>query len=98
MTLSISNIEADETKTPGTPQTIYVYIVRKNKPWNFDPSGYVEGGDALMLVQYNQTITRKAKISWNGNDYEVQTVLPRDQLGGDVAYNACNLFYRGPTI
>jgi hypothetical protein len=92
VTYTNSNIEADETGTDGTPATITVYIVRKSRPWNFDKAGFIEGGDATMLVKYDQTISRGDKIAWNGNNYRIQTVLDRDQLGGDIAYKACNLF------
>jgi len=92
VTLSLSNVEGDETVVEGSTGSIKVYIVRKNKPWNFDAAGMIEGGDALMLVRSTDTINRHDKITWNSNTYRVQTVLNRDQIGGNVAYKACNLF------
>ncbi len=92
VTQTISNIEGDETLTDGTNETITVYISRKAKPWTFDKAGMIEGGDAVMLTLPTQTINRQDKITWNGNTYRVLTVINRDQLGGNVAYKACNLF------
>jgi hypothetical protein len=92
ITKTTSNVNGDETLTAGTPATINVYIARKNRPWFLDKAGLVEGGDAIMLVAYSQTIAKDDKITWNGNDYRVQTVLDRDMLGGGIAYRTCNLF------
>ena len=91
-TYANSNIESDETATITGTASVNVYIVRKARPWNFDKEGFIEGGDALMLVQYTQTVTRGDKVTWNSNDYRIQTVLDRDQLAGFISYKACNLF------
>lgn len=92
ITYSKSNIDADETATVSGTSSVNCYIVRKTRPWSFDKAGFIEGGDAVMLVQYNQSINRGDKITWNGNTYRIQTVLDRDQLSGGIAYKACNLF------
>jgi hypothetical protein len=92
ITLSLSNIEGDETMTRGTTATLQVYIVRKARPWKFDNSGMIEGGDAVMLVKEANTVNRHDQIIWNGNTYRVETVLNRDQAGGNVYYKSCNLF------
>lgn len=92
ITISQTNIEEDEVQTRGTTATLQVYIVRKARPWTFDKVGMVEGGDAVMLVKSTDTINRHDQIIWNSNTYRVQTVLNRDQIGGNVAYKACNLY------
>lgn len=87
-----SNTTGDETLTDGASYSIKVYIVRKNAPWFLDKAGLIQGGDALMLTFYDQTIAKNDKITWNGNTYRVENVLDRDQLGGGIAYRTCNLF------
>jgi hypothetical protein len=94
VTLSQSNIDGDETSAVSSTENINVYIARKARPWNFDKTGYIEGGDAIMLIDYQQAMSRGDLITWNGNTYQVQTVLDRDMLGGGVAYKTCNLFLK----
>jgi hypothetical protein len=91
ITYSNSNIEGDETATVTGTSSLNCYVVRKARPWNFDKSGFIEGGDALLIAPYDTTIARGDKITWNSNDYRVQTVLDRDQLTGTISYKACNL-------
>lgn len=92
VTYSNSNTEADETATVTGTASLNCYIVRKSRPWNFDKSGFIEGGDAILLAAYDSTIKRGDIITWNSNQYRIQTVLDRDQLTGAISYKACNLF------
>jgi len=86
-----SNIDADETGTTTATTTIYVYISRRTKKFNFDKEGFVQTGDTIMLTLYDQTVNRGDYVTWNGNTYRILSVLDRDQLGGNTAYKACDL-------
>lgn len=88
----VDNSTGDEGFTYSATNTLLVYIVRRNTQWLFDKSGLIQGGDALMLVRYGDTIVKNDKIAWNGNNYRVQAVLNRDQYAGINSYIACNLF------
>jgi hypothetical protein len=91
-TKTTSNVNGDETLTAGTPVTITVYIARKNAAWFLDKPGFVEGGDAIMIVPSDVTMNKDDTITWNGHTYRVITVLNRDMIGGNTAYRACQLF------
>lgn len=88
------NLSGHEVFTVSSTASVTAYIVRKNRPWQFDKAGEIEGGDAVMLVKPDQTINKNDVVTWNSNDYYVETVLNRDQIGGNVAYKACNLFLK----
>lgn len=91
-TISQSNIEGDEKIITGVTINLQAYMSRKNRPWNFGNVGFIEGGDAVMLLKPGTAINRHDYIIWNGNTYRVENFLNRDQPGGNVAYIACNLF------
>jgi hypothetical protein len=92
LTKSVSNVDASETLTVASTALATAYIVRKNKPWVFDKAGEIEGGDAVMVAKNNLSISKNDLVTWNGNTYRALNVLARDQIGGNVAYYACNLF------
>jgi hypothetical protein len=92
VTKTTSNQSGDETLTDGTSSSIRVYIVRTARPYTQTKDGLVENGDATMLVKRDQTVNKNDKITWQGNTYRIQTVLDRDQLGGNIAYKYCKLF------
>jgi hypothetical protein len=87
-----SNITGDAILTDGTPVTINAYIVRKDAKWFAEKSGYLEGGDAVMLIDSSLTMSKDDKITWKGDTFRVGTVLDRNNLGGNTAYLSCQLF------
>ena len=80
-----------ETLTDGTDETITVYFIRKYAKWTFDIEGEVEGGDALMLTLYNQTINKNDKIVYKSRTYRVQDVHNVSEEG-ETIFKRCNLF------
>lgn len=88
----IDNVTGDELLIDSNSNIINVYIVRKTSDWWFDKTGEIQGGNALMLVKHDQIINKNDKIIWNNNTYRVKNILNRDNLGGQIAYKACNLF------
>lgn len=93
-TQTLSNVDADETLTSGTPETIRVYICRRTKEYKQEEEGFFEGGDAIMLAKSTQTVNKNDLIAWQGETYLVFSVLDRDQIGGNIAYKKCVLFLR----
>lgn len=92
-TQTTSNIEGDETLTEGSAVNINVYIVRKTAEWFLDKPGYLEGGDAIMLLdRSNTTVKKNDKITWKGNNYRILAILDRDEAGGNLAFKTCQLF------
>lgn len=95
-TYTTSNVELDTEGTAGNPETSTAYISRKTKKFLSDKSGFIESSEIIMLIYPTQTMSRGDHIQWNGNEYFVQSVLNRDQPGGNVVYKACDLILIGP--
>ena len=92
VTNQMTNLEGDNVFSDGTPFKAKGYISRRSRPWFFDKSGNVEGGDAILLVTEDITVKRFDKVTWNSNTYRVETVINRDSIGGNCAYKSCNLY------
>jgi len=89
---TINNMTGDETLTDGSATTCRVYIVRKNAAWFTDKAGFIAGGDAVMLADSSITVNINDKVTWKGNTYRVHVALIRNNIGGNTAYTACQLF------
>ena len=91
VTRTLSNTYGSETLTTGTTSNITVYMVRKYANWKFDKEGEIEGGDALMLTLHTQSVSKKDRITYKGNDYEIKAVH-KVSANGETVFNRCNLF------
>jgi hypothetical protein len=88
----ISSVSGQEYFTDGTASTITVNFKRQEKKWFFDKVGKIEGGDALMLVPYDSTVSEDDKITFLGNDYSIFSVLPVTSTGSMTVFKQCNMF------
>ena len=92
VTKTTSNTYGDEILTDGKPETIKVFIVKKNTKWFIEQAGEFEQADALMLVKHNQTVTKNDKISYLNRTYRIEQVLERTAGEGQVVYKVCPLY------
>ncbi len=92
VTKTTSNTYGDETLTDGTTETIKVFIVKKNTKWFLENAGEFEQADALMLVKYDQSITKNDKITYLSRIYRVDNVLERTAGEGQAVYKVCPLY------
>lgn len=92
VTKTISNTYGDEILTDGKPETIKVFIVKKNTKWFIEHAGEFEQADALMLTEYDQAIAKNDKITYLTRIYRVQDVLERTAGEGQVVYKVCPLY------
>jgi hypothetical protein len=92
ITKTISGNFGDEILTDGTPETIKVFIVKKNTKWFVEHAGEFEGADGMMLVKHDQTVNKNDKITYLSRDYRVAEVLERTAGEGAVIYKVCPLY------
>lgn len=96
-TQSISNRTGKTEYTDGTETTIYCYFVKRNQFWTFDKSGKIEGGDALLMAKYSDSVQKNDLITADDEIFIVESRI--DRVGSyntdgtiNYAYTACNLF------
>ena len=92
VTKTISNIEGDETLSDGTTYSETIYFSRRSTDWKPDSVGLIEGADAIALITPTSSIAKDYKILHNAKNYRVQSVIDRDQAGGEVMYKTITLF------
>lgn len=92
ITKTTSNNEGDETLTSGTNYTANVYITLKSEDWSFDVAGLIKGGNAVMLSLPDTPVKKDDIVTFNGNQYRIQDIIERSQVGGQVMFRTSNLF------
>jgi len=92
ITKTISNTRGDETLTEGTAETITAFLVKKNTKWFLEHAGEFEQADALMLIQYNQTVVKNDIITYLTRKYRINDVLERTAGEGQIVYKVCPLY------
>jgi hypothetical protein len=91
VTKSTENISGDETLTEGSPADISGAFYRKEDGWDLKKPGLLQNADAVLLVKTDVTINKDDKITYDTENYRVQSVVTR-RLGTTAFYKVARLF------
>ena len=87
----VDNITGDETLTDGSPVNISGAFYRKEDEWAVDKGVNLQGADAILMVLPAVTINREDKLTYDGENYRIDTVVER-RLGTTAFYNMARCF------
>jgi len=93
VTKTTSNIGGDETLTDGSAANITGAFFRKTDSWAQDKEGLFQGADAVLLVKSDVTVNKDDKLTYDSEDYRVDSVITR-RLGTTVFYKMARCFKR----
>lgn len=73
----IDNITGAATFVEASPVTIQGVFTKRALRFNWNKEGWVEMGDAYVMVPYSTTIKEEDYVEYDDERYRVATVLPR---------------------
>ncbi len=85
------NITGSPTYVEATPITIQGVIVKRNTRYTWPKEGYLELGDAFVMVPFNVDITKEDHVIFDSQRYRVDSVIRRIP-GNQKMFKSCNLF------
>lgn len=87
-----TDFHGNKTYTDGTDEDIEVVFENPNTGYLLDKPGLTKNYDVRMFTQYDQTINKYDKITYDSKVYRVDTVSKRN-FDGNVMFKTVTLFY-----
>lgn len=78
------NVTGEKIQTDGTPADITAVFLKRSQFYKLGKEGLVEEGDAIMLCDKDQTLSKNDKITYGGETYRVDTIITRHFGSNDM--------------
>ena len=87
----IDNLTGAPEYTEESPVIVQGIFTKRALRYNWNKEGYIEMGDAYVMLPYDVLIKKADFIIFDGEKYRVETVLPREP-GGVKQYKSVILY------
>ena len=92
MVKTTSNFSGSPTYTAGTNVTITAIFRRRSQSFDWEKSGFMEQGDAMMQVKEDQVVNKDDLVTVGTDVFRVLEVITR-QIAGTEMFKSCNLAF-----